>query len=127
MEANHVHRRYGKDCQSGFRRFTLSASSARKTLLYQLVLEHYPDFRRQLAEEGRVLPDYVQREFEDYLKCGRLEHGFIPGILPSTPACGDFVCPSCGTHRMAESSAFSISLHFSTTKISQSEILIEYF
>jgi hypothetical protein len=56
-----------------------------KTLLYQLVLKHYPDFRRQLAEEGRVLPDYVQREFEDYLKCGRLEHGFIPGILPSTP------------------------------------------
>ncbi len=25
-----------------------------KTLLYQLVLKHYPDFRRQLAEEGRV-------------------------------------------------------------------------
>jgi len=24
-----------------------------------------------------VLPDYVQREFEDYLKCGRLEHGFL--------------------------------------------------
>jgi len=48
-----------------------------KTLLYQLVLKHYPDFRRQLAEEGRVLPDYVQREFEDYLKCGRLEHGFL--------------------------------------------------
>jgi hypothetical protein len=43
-----------------------------KTLLYQLVLKHYPEFRQQLAEEGRVLPDYVQREFEDYLKCGRL-------------------------------------------------------
>ena len=48
-----------------------------KTLLYQLVLKHYPDFRRQLAGEGRILPDYVQREFEDYLKCGRLEHGFL--------------------------------------------------
>ncbi len=48
-----------------------------KTLLYQLVLKHYPDFRRQFVEEGRVLPDYVQREFEDYLKCGRLEHGFL--------------------------------------------------
>ena len=31
----------------------------------------------QLAEEGRMLPGYVQREFEDYLKCGRLEHGFL--------------------------------------------------
>ena len=48
-----------------------------KTLLYQLVSKHYPDFRRQLAEEGRALPDYVQREFEEYLKCGRLEHGFL--------------------------------------------------
>jgi hypothetical protein len=38
-----------------------------KTLLYQLVSKHYPVFRQKLAEEGRVLPDYVQREFEDYL------------------------------------------------------------
>ena len=45
--------------------------------LYQLVSKHYPVFRQQLAEEGRMLPGYVQREFEDYLKCGRLEHGFL--------------------------------------------------
>ncbi|XOV90735.1 MAG: transposase zinc-binding domain-containing protein [Pseudomonadota bacterium] len=30
-----------------------------------------------LAEQGRSLPGYVVREFEDYLKCGRLEHGFL--------------------------------------------------
>jgi len=48
-----------------------------KTLLYQLVLKHYPVFRQQLAEEGKILPGYVQLEFEDYLKCGRLEHGFL--------------------------------------------------
>ncbi len=48
-----------------------------KTLLYQLVSKYYPAFRQQLAEEGRVLPGYVQREFGGYLKCGRLEHGFL--------------------------------------------------
>ncbi len=48
-----------------------------KTLLYQLVSQHYPAFRQQLAEQGRILPDYVQREFEDYLQCGRLEQGFL--------------------------------------------------
>ena len=48
-----------------------------RTLLYQLASKHYPDFRRQMAEECRALPDYVRREFEDYLKCGRLEHGFL--------------------------------------------------
>jgi len=36
-----------------------------KTLLYQLESKHYPVFRQQLAEEGRMLPGYVQREFED--------------------------------------------------------------
>jgi len=46
-----------------------------KALLYQLVSIHYPVFRQKLAEEGRLLPDYVQRKFEGYLKCGRLEHG----------------------------------------------------
>ena len=48
-----------------------------RTLLYQLASKHYPDFRRQMAEECRALPDYVRREFEDYLKCRRLEHGFL--------------------------------------------------
>lgn len=112
-----------------------------KTLPYQLVLKHYPDFRQQLADECMAPPDYLQREFEDYPKCGRLEHGFLrvrcetcqeeslfacsctnsrrfwrapritPGILPLALrarlrrleiAPGNFVCPSCGAHRMAD-------------------------
>jgi hypothetical protein len=39
-----------------------------RTLLYQLVEEYYPGFEVQWAAEGRVLPDYVRREFEEYLK-----------------------------------------------------------
>jgi len=46
-------------------------------LLYQLVEEYYPAFEAQWAAEGRVLPDYVRQEFDGYLKCGRLEHGFL--------------------------------------------------
>ncbi len=46
-----------------------------KTLLYRIVELYYPAFLAQLDAEGRVLPDYVQREFTDYLKCGRLEEG----------------------------------------------------
>jgi len=48
-----------------------------QTLLYRIVDEYYPAFAVHLAEQGRELPGYVQREFEDYLKCGRLEHGFL--------------------------------------------------
>lgn len=29
------------------------------------------------AEAGRPLPDHVQQEFDAYLKCGRLEEGFL--------------------------------------------------
>ena len=48
-----------------------------QTLLYRIVEAYYPAFAAHLAEQGRELPGYVQREFEDYLKCGRLEHGFL--------------------------------------------------
>jgi hypothetical protein len=27
--------------------------------------------------QGKESPGYVQREFEEFLKCGRLEHGFF--------------------------------------------------
>jgi len=48
-----------------------------QTLLYRIVDEYYPQFVDLMARQGRPLPDYVQREFEDYLRCGRLEHGFL--------------------------------------------------
>ena len=87
-----------------------------KTLLYQLVSKHYPVFRQQLAEEGRMLPGYVQREFEDYLKWGGLNtasYGY--GARTATRnawshlvAIGVDSCPSCGTRRMAESAALLV-------------------
>jgi len=43
-----------------------------RTLLYQLVREYYPELKVQLAAQGTALPRYVKREFEAYLKCGRL-------------------------------------------------------
>ena len=46
-------------------------------LIYQLVEAHFPALVDQLAQQGKSLPDHVHREFEAYLKCGRLEHGFL--------------------------------------------------
>jgi hypothetical protein len=48
-----------------------------QTLLYRIVASHYPRLVEHLAGQGRPLPDYVQQEFEAYLKCGRLAHGFL--------------------------------------------------
>lgn len=48
-----------------------------QTLLYRIIEQHYPDSAYYMAEQGRALPGYVQREFEAYLRCGRLEYGFL--------------------------------------------------
>ena len=87
-----------------------------QTLLYQLVAQHYPPFADLMAAQGGPLPDYVQREFEDYLKCGRLEHGFLrvrctschqeQMVAFSCKRRG--FCPSCGARRMTESAALLV-------------------
>ncbi|QOW42779.1 hypothetical protein G0027_07850 [Acinetobacter indicus] len=56
-----------------------------QTLLYQIVDEYYPAFAALMAEQGKELPGYVQREFEEFLQCGRLEHGFSTGSLRVLP------------------------------------------
>ena len=65
----------GKDASEGLVRY--ERHRPEQTLLYQLVEQYYPAFESQWVSEGRVLPDYVRQEFEAYLKCGRLEHGFL--------------------------------------------------
>ena len=48
-----------------------------KTLLYQIIDEYYPQFLAHMERQGLSLPVYVQREFDDYLECGRLDRGFL--------------------------------------------------
>ena len=58
----------------------------------------------------------MQREFTDYLRCGRLEHGFLRVRCESCHAehlvafsCKRRgFCPSCGARRMAESAALLV-------------------
>jgi hypothetical protein len=88
-----------------------------QTLFYQLVDEYYPAFAALMAEQGKELPGYVQREFEEFLNCGRLEHGFLrvrcetclaePLVAFSCKRRG--FCPSCGARRMAESAALLVN------------------
>ena len=47
------------------------------SLLCRLIEEHYPTLVEQLDTQGRSLPTHAHREFEAYLKCGRLKHGFL--------------------------------------------------
>jgi len=86
------------------------------TLLYQVVQEYWPEFQAELASHGKHLPAYVIKEFDEYLKCGRLEYGFLRVRCES---CHDEklvafsckkrgFCPSCGARRMADSAALLV-------------------
>ena len=69
-----------------------------------------------LAAQGRWLPEYVQREFEAFLKCGRLEYGFLrvrcvdchAERLVAFSCKRRGFCPSCGARRMVESAALLV-------------------
>ena len=81
------------------------------TLLYQVIREYWPEFQAELASQNKYLPAYVVQEFEAYLKCGILEHGFL---RVRCETCQDErlvafsckrrgFCDSCGARRMADS------------------------
>jgi hypothetical protein len=48
-----------------------------QTLLYQIIERLYPTIEDVMAAKGKPLPVHVQQEFDEHLKCGRLEHGFV--------------------------------------------------
>jgi hypothetical protein len=106
----------GTEAHLGERGYRYERHRAEQTLLYQLVEQYYPAFVAQLVAQGTELPEYVRREFEDYLKCGRLEHGFLRGRCDTCHAehlvafrCKHRgICPSCGARRMVESAALLV-------------------
>jgi Putative transposase/Transposase zinc-binding domain len=85
-----------------------------ETILYRLVQEHIESFLAQVeAEGGAALPEFVKAEFDAFLECGVLAHGFLrlrcaecahEKLLAFSCKRRGF-CPSCGARRMAETAA----------------------
>ena len=84
------------------------------TVLYRLVQEHAESFFAQVeAKSGASLPEFVKEEFDAFLECGLLAHGFLrlrcdqcaheKRVAFSCKRRG--FCPSCGARRMVESAA----------------------
>ena len=79
-----------------------------ETILYQLVQENLETFLAQVeAERGGGLPEFVKAEFDAFLTCGILAHGFL---RLRCSECGHEklvafsckrrgFCPSCGARR----------------------------
>jgi hypothetical protein len=63
--------------------------SPETTVLYQVVAEQLETFLSRQQERDRRVPQFVEREFRDYLTCGIPEHGFLR-----------LHCSSCGRDRV---------------------------
>lgn len=83
------------------------------TSLYPIVERHLSTLRDELEHHETSLPRFVLTEFQDYLRCGRLEHGFVRvkcngcshEHLVAFSCKRRGFCPSCGARRMIETSA----------------------
>ena len=84
-----------------------------KTVLYEVIRRHYTTFKATVDATDRTLPAFVEREFEKYLACGILAHGFarchcdacgFDRIVAFSCKCRGW-CPSCIGRRMADTAA----------------------
>src|SRR4051812_18844135 len=93
---------------------TTNAGGLKKRRCIRWSLEQLESFLAQVeAETGARLPGFIKDEFDAFLECGILAHGFL------RLRCGDCghdklvafsckrrgFCPSCGARRMAQSAA----------------------
>ncbi len=85
-----------------------------ETTLYKIIQNNWLSFQAQVeSDTGYPLPDFVTKEFEEYLRCGILAHGFLRAQCESCHAehlvafsCKRRgFCPSCGARRMSETAA----------------------
>src|SRR5437773_11117349 len=85
------------------------------TVLHRVVREHFETCRAEIAArtDGGGLPQFVEREFRDFLSCGVLSRGFarvrcdgcaFERLVPFSCKRRGF-CPSRGGRRMAERAA----------------------
>ena len=87
-----------------------------QTPLYRLVQQPLQTFLAQAEAAGTDLPRFVTEEFDAYLECGILAHGFMrlrcdqcareTVVAFSCKRRG--LCPSCGTRRMNEAAAWLV-------------------
>ncbi|MBP9708682.1 MAG: transposase [Oligoflexales bacterium] len=80
------------------------------TICYRILQDHLSTFIADREAEGRPIPDYVKEEFEAFLRCGILAHGFLrlkcscckEEKITAFSCKKRGFCPSCCAKRQAE-------------------------
>lgn len=90
------------------KQYTYKRHRPEETVLYRAVETYWPLFVKEQARVGKKLPLFIHREFEEFLKCGLPEHGFVrtfcaachySGVVAFSCKTKSF-CPSCLAKRM---------------------------
>jgi Transposase zinc-binding domain len=109
---------------------------AEHTVLHQVIGEHLETFLGAVAEagDGVGLPQFVEREFREFLLCGVFEAGvarFQCGgcarehLVPFSCK-GRAWCPSCGGRRMTERAAHLVDAVLPWVPVRQWVLTVPY-
>jgi Transposase zinc-binding domain len=109
---------------------------AEHTVLHQVVAEHLEAFLGAVAEagDGAGLPQFVEREFREFLMCGVFEGGVArlrcegcarEHLVPFSCK-GRGFCPSCGGRRMTERAARPVDEVLPRTPVRQWVLTVPY-
>jgi Putative transposase/Transposase zinc-binding domain len=109
---------------------------AEHTVLHQVVAEHLEAFLGAVAEagDGTSLPQFVEREFREFLLCGVFEGGVArfqckgcgrEHLVPFSCK-GRGWCPSCGGRRMTERAAHLVDAVLPWVPVRQWVLTVPY-
>src|SRR5262245_5622348 len=109
---------------------------AEHAVLHQVIAEHLEAFLRAVAEagDGAGLPQFVEREFREFLTCGVFEHGMArfqcegcarEHLVPFSCK-GRAWCPSCGGRRMTERAAHLVDAVVPRVPVRQWVLTVPY-
>lgn len=109
---------------------------AEHTVLHQVVAEHLEAFLRVAAEagDGAGLPQFVEREFREFLTCGVFDGGVArfrcegcarEHLVPFSCK-GRGWCPSCGGRRMTERAAHLVDAVLPRLPVRQWVLTVPY-
>jgi hypothetical protein len=92
--------------------FVYKPRSPEKTVFFQVIKKYYKTWVKKSEKEGKKIPFYVHREFQGFIKCGILSHGFACAHCSACNSeflvgfsCKLRLCPSCCTQDMVATAA----------------------
>ncbi len=109
---------------------------AEHTVLHQVIARHLEAFLGAVAAagDGAGLPQFVEREFREFLTCGVFEHGVArfrcegcarEHLVPFSCK-GRGWCPSCGGRRMTERAAHLVEAVLPRVPVRQWVLTVPY-